>query len=58
MCQTLCYDQAGVQGQKGSKTLFRVLEFPGKIPKIKRKSSEKFNLCEAEIFLDEDIKLS
>ena len=57
MCQLCAKIRQELNGKKDSKTFFRVLEFPGKIPKIKKKSSEKFNLCEAEIFLDEVIKL-
>ena len=45
-----------LKGKKGSKTFFRVLEFPGKIPNIKKISSEHSNLCEAEISSDEIIK--
>ena len=41
-----------LKGKKGSKTFFRVLEFPGKIPNIKKISNEHFNLCLAEISLD------
>ena len=41
---------------KGSQTFFRVLEFPCRIPNIKKLSSEHFNLCEEEISLDEIIK--
>ena len=46
-----------MEGWKGSKTFFRVLEFLSKIPNIKKISNEHFNLCEAEISLDEIIKL-
>ena len=45
-----------MEGWKGSKTFFRVLEFLSKIPNIKKISNEHFNLCEAEISLDEIIK--
>ena len=45
-----------MKGKKGSKTFFRVLKFPGKIPNRKKISSEHFNLCEEEISLDEIIK--
>ena len=45
-----------LEGKKGSKTFFRVLEFLSKIPNIKKISNEHFNLCEAEISLDEIIK--
>ena len=45
-----------LEGEKGSKTFFRVLEFLSKIPNIKKISNEHFNLCEAEISLDEIIK--
>ena len=45
-----------MEGEKGSKTFFRVLEFLSKIPNIKKISNEHFNLCEAEISLDEIIK--
>ena len=45
-----------LRGKKGSKTFFRVLEFTGKIPNIKKISSEHSNLCEAEISSDEIIK--
>ena len=41
-----------LEGKKGSKTFFRVLEFLSKIPNIKKISNEHFNLCEAEISLD------
>ena len=44
------------EGEKGSKTFFRVLEFLSKIPNIKKISNEHFNLCEAEISLDKIIK--
>ena len=46
-----------LEGKKSSKNLFRVLEFLSKIPNIKKISNEHFNLCEAEISLDEIIKL-
>ena len=45
-----------LEGEKCSKTFFRVLEFLSKIPKIKKISNEHFNPCEAEISLDEIIK--
>ena len=47
-----------MKGKKGSKIFFRVLEFPVKIPNIKKISSEHFNLCEVEISLDEIIKFT
>ena len=42
--------------KKCSETFFRVLECLRKIPNIKKISNEHFNLCEAEISLDEIIK--
>ena len=44
------------RAKKASKTFVRVLECLRKIPNIKKKSNENFNLCEAEISLDEIIK--
>ena len=45
-----------LEGKKSSKTFFKVLQFLNKIPNIKKISNEHFNLCEAEISLDEIIK--
>ena len=45
-----------LEGNKGSKTFFRVLEFLCKILNIKKISNKHFNLREAEISLDEIIK--
>ena len=42
--------------KKAPKLFFRVLELLSKIPNIKKMSNEHFNLCEAEISLDEIIK--
>ena len=45
-----------LKGKKRLQSSFRVLEFPSKIPNIKKISSEHYNLCGAEISLDEIIK--
>ena len=45
-----------MEGKSSSKTFFRILQFLGKIPSINKISNEHFNLCEAEISLDEIIK--
>ena len=45
-----------LEGWKGSKIFFRVLEFLSKTPNIKKISNEHFNLWEAEISLGEIIK--
>ena len=45
-----------MEGKKGSKTFFRVLEFLSKIPNIKQISNEHFNLREADIALNQIIK--
>ena len=45
-----------LEREKSSKTVFRVLEFLSKIPNTKKIFNEHFNLCEAEISLDEMIK--
>ena len=46
----------GLEGEKGSKTFLKLLEFLSKIPNTKKISNKHFNLCEAEISLDEIIK--
>ena len=45
-----------LKGRKGSKTFFRVLEFHGKIPSIKKISSEHFKSLWCRNILDEIIK--